>query len=83
MEINTGKTKTMRVNTNQDAAALLEGQAIEEVNKSTYLGSVVSKTGGTDKDVKARITEAHHTFTILKRFKPAWKVGKSKSKQNS
>ena len=36
----------------------LRGEPIEDVDSFTYLGSIVSKTGGTDEDVKARIQKA-------------------------
>ncbi|KAK3576666.1 hypothetical protein CHS0354_004951 [Potamilus streckersoni] len=46
LEINFGKTKCLQVDTNQDAPILLEGQATENVNKFTYLGNNVNKSGG-------------------------------------
>ena len=36
----------------------LEGNALEEVETFTYLGSVINKRGGTDADVRARIGKA-------------------------
>ena len=39
---------------------------MEEDNKFTYLGSVVTDKGGTDGDVKNKIGTARHAFSILK-----------------
>jgi len=39
LEINVTKTKCMRINANQEAPLTVDGQAIEEVDRFTYLGS--------------------------------------------
>ena len=69
LEINTKKTKSMRVNSTRDAAIMLEGQPIDDVESFTYLGSVVSRTGGSDEDVKVRIGKARHAYNTLG---PVW-----------
>ena len=48
------------------------GEPIEDMDSFTYLGSKVSKTGGKDKDVKAKIQKACNTFQIIKN---TWKSG--------
>ena len=58
------------VNAAQQRPIILNGQPIEEVDSFTYLGSIVSKSGGTDEDVRARIAKARHAFVILK---PVWR----------
>ena len=70
LEINTKKTKTLRINAAQDTPVTLGGKAIEDVAQFTYLGSIVSKTGGTEEDIRARIGKARHAFVTLK---PIWK----------
>ena len=50
----------------------LRGEPIEDVDSFTYLGSIVSKTGGTDEDVKARIQKARNAFLMMKNI---WKSG--------
>ena len=66
LQIHTGKTKVIRVNNkNQDPVKL---QKIKEVDKFVYLGSVVSKDGGTDEDIKSRINEARHVFNTLRQI---------------
>nr|KAG5697480.1 hypothetical protein BaRGS_029371 [Batillaria attramentaria] len=44
LNIHKGKTKVLKIN----AAAMLEGEALEEVENFTYLGSIVDKRGGTN-----------------------------------
>ena len=59
LKINVSKTKTMRVNACLNNNIMLSGQAIEDVNEFTaYLGSIVSPTGGTYEDRKARRKKA-------------------------
>ena len=52
LQINIGKTEAMRVNNKQDDPLRLHQENIKEVDKFVYLGSVVSKDGGTDEDIK-------------------------------
>ena len=58
LQINIGKTEAMRVNNKQDDPLQLHQENIKEVDKFVYLGSVVSKDGGTDEDIKCRINKA-------------------------
>ncbi|RUS86029.1 hypothetical protein EGW08_006183 [Elysia chlorotica] len=39
---------------------------IKEVDKFVYLGSIVSKDGGTDEDIGSRINKARHAFRTLR-----------------
>jgi len=66
LEINTEKTKTMRINSNNAGAVCLAEHQIEDVNKFTYLGSIVSQSGGTDDDIKVRIHKARFAFNTLR-----------------
>lgn len=43
----------------------IERQEIEEVEKFTYPGSIFSKTGGSDENIKARVSKARHAFAML------------------
>lgn len=54
---NADKIRTTRANTSQIKAVRLGEQHIEVVDKFTYLGTIINLTGGTDDDVKARITK--------------------------
>lgn len=70
LKINISKTKSMRIKTTQETPITIDGETIEEVNQFTYLGSIISKTGGTDEDIKARIAKARHAFVTLR---PVWR----------
>jgi hypothetical protein len=65
LETNISKTKSLRTNHTQTAPITINGRSID-VERFTCLGSFVNKTGGTDEDVKARISKARHTFVLLK-----------------
>ena len=55
LQINIGKTEAMRVNNKQEDPLQLHQETIKEVDKFVYLGSVTSKDGGTDENLKRRI----------------------------
>ena len=55
LNIHRGKSKILRVNAVSDTPVMLAGQALEDVECFTYLGSIVDKQGGTDADVRTRI----------------------------
>ena len=70
LKISQEKTKVLRLNNQQREALSIDTQAVEDVDEFVYLGSKISKDGGTDEDVKARIRKAQHAFTILR---PVWR----------
>ena len=70
LQINIGKTEAMRINNKQQDLLRLHQENIKEVDKFVYLGSVVSKDGGTDEDIKCRINKARHAFNTLR---PVWR----------
>ena len=70
LQINIGKTEVMRVSNKQQDPVRLQQENIKEVDKFVYLGSVVSKDGGTDEDIKSRINKARHAFNTLR---PIWR----------
>ena len=69
LKINATKTKLMRIGTERGDGVSVAGGGIEEVDEFAYLGSIVSKKGGTDKDIQARIGKARQAFAMLK---PIW-----------
>ena len=71
LQININKTEVMRVNNNRQEAIQLQGKEIKEADSFTYLGSVVSKDGGTDEDNRNRIKKARHAFNTLR---PIWRA---------
>jgi hypothetical protein len=52
--INPQKTKTMRINTTQTDKLTIRDTEVENVEQFTYLGSIISTTGGTDEDSYVR-----------------------------
>ena len=70
LKINIQKTKEMRIGVRQQETLELHGEAVERVSEFTYLGSIISETGGTDEDITARIRKAQSTFSMLM---PVWK----------
>ena len=71
LKINIQKTKEMRIGVRQQETLELHGEAVERVSEFTYLGSIISETGGTDEDITARIRKAQSTFSKLM---PVWKA---------
>ncbi|KAL8566568.1 hypothetical protein ACOMHN_054790 [Nucella lapillus] len=69
LRINIGKTEILRFNNQQQDPVRLQQEEIKGVEKFTYLGSVVSKDGGADDDIKSRISKARHAFKTLQ---PIW-----------
>ena len=67
LRINHEKTKTMRVNARNSNSITLSRGNIEDVTTFTYLGSKVNEYGGTEEDVKTRISKARVAFSMLKK----------------
>ena len=65
LNINVAKTKVMRINTRCNKEIKLGNEPLETVDKFTYLGSIVTPSGGTEEDVNARINKARGAFTQL------------------
>ena len=68
LHINVAKTKLMKLNAKSTNAIKIGDSTIEEVDKFTYLGSVVTPTGGTEEDVNARINKARTAFSQLNKL---------------
>lgn len=68
LKINIKKTEVMRMNNKQNTPIQLNGENIRETDKFTYLGSIVSKDGGADNDVKSRTNKARHAFNTLRQI---------------
>ena len=66
LKINKRKTKILRTNTTCETPIMLEGETLEEVKDFRYLGSIVDTHGGTEADVKKRISKARVAFYLLR-----------------
>ena len=60
----------MRINANNANKTKIRSAELEDETQFTYLGSVISTTGGTDEDIQARKRKAQQAFAILK---PIWR----------
>ena len=60
----------MRIGTKRGDGVLIAGKRMEVGDEFTYLGSIVRKKGGSDKDIQARIGKATLAFAMLK---PIWR----------
>lgn len=70
LQINTAKTKVMKINTSDQTMFYINDQVIEEVSTFSYLGSVVSTDGGTAEDICSRIAKAGAAFASMW---PVWR----------
>ncbi|VDO65054.1 unnamed protein product [Schistosoma margrebowiei] len=63
------KTNVLKFKTKKSNPIILDGETLEDVESFTYLGSVINEQGGSDADVKARISKARTAFL---QFKNTW-----------
>ena len=66
LRVNKEKTKVMRTKRKQWDKVKLNGEDLEDVESFTYLGSIITVTGGTEEDVKCRIGKAGWAFKMLR-----------------
>ena len=50
LEIKPNTTKKLTMNSTRDAPSILESQQIEDIDKCIYVGSVVSRAGGSERE---------------------------------
>ena len=70
LKVSTRKTKRMRMSHVSDAAIILHGNVVEEVNEFTYLGSKMTTDGDSESEIKASLSKAGQAFAS---FKNIWK----------
>ncbi|VDO93251.1 unnamed protein product [Schistosoma margrebowiei] len=66
LSIHNGKTKVLKFNTENSNPITLNGETLEDVESFTYPGSIIDEQGGSDADVKARISKARTAFLQMK-----------------
>ncbi len=66
LKITATKTKLMHIGTKRGDGVSVTGEQIGEMDESTYLGSIVSKKGGTDEDIQAQMEKARQAFVMLR-----------------
>ena len=66
LTVNASKTKEMRIRSPANTGHIIvEGEVVERVTAFTYLGSLITTTGGSEEDVKARCRKAQVSFSIF------------------
>ena len=65
LKINEGKTETLMINNQQQDTIRLNGEEVKEADKFIHLGSIVSKDGGVDEDIRSRSSKARHASKSL------------------
>ncbi|VDP54284.1 unnamed protein product [Schistosoma curassoni] len=66
LNIHKGKSKILQYNIACTNRIILDGEALEEVRALTYLDSIIDKHGGSNADVKARISNARAAYLQMK-----------------
>ena len=66
MKINVEKTKSLRLGISEDEQVTLGNEKIDLVGSFSYLGSIISKDGGSSEDVKSRMSKAQGVFFTVK-----------------
>ncbi|KAK7112952.1 hypothetical protein V1264_012324 [Littorina saxatilis] len=66
LRINKRKTELLKINTTANTPVTVGGEPIREVESFVYLGSVINRHGGTDRDVAARTGKARAAYIMLK-----------------
>ena len=62
LKINVKKTKSLRLGISEDEKVTLGNEKTYQVYSFIYLGSIISKDGGSSEDVKRRIAKAQGFF---------------------
>ena len=70
INISTTKIQVMCINNTPIGPITVDGEPLEFVKDFTYLGSLISKDNGSQKDIKARLGKARCAFPKLR---PIWK----------
>jgi hypothetical protein len=66
--INAGKTKVMWLNANNSQAITISVKDVDDVEDFIYLGTTISKTGGTNVDIRRRIDHSTWPIHCQRRF---------------
>ncbi|CAH8500376.1 unnamed protein product [Schistosoma intercalatum] len=66
LNIHKGKSKILKYNTENINPIILDGEALEDVESFTYLGSIIDEQGGPDVGVNVKIGKARAASIQLK-----------------
>jgi hypothetical protein len=65
LKVSAKKTEILLINSWNDRKVMLEDQALKDCEKFTFLGSMVSQSGGTEEDMNNRVNKARNAFIGL------------------
>ncbi|VDP66926.1 unnamed protein product [Schistosoma curassoni] len=65
LNMHKGETKVLKYNTENSNPITLDGETLEDVESSTYLGSIIDEQEGSDADVKVRISKARDRIPTI------------------
>ena len=69
MKTKVKKTKPLRIGTSEDEKVTSGNEKINQVSSFTYFGSIISKDGGSNEDIKSRIAKTRGVFfTVNEKF---------------
>ena len=65
MKINVKKTKVVKISkrTGEEFTIFLEGKQLSQESHFNYLGSLITRNGSCQKEIRSRIARAKTTFT--------------------
>ena len=75
LNINTDKTKLMRINARLDQQVTVDNKNIEEVQEFVYLGSKITTDGNSEMDVLHRLSKARGALAILRNIWRSSRIG--------
>lgn len=64
----------MKVKTRKGGPITIEEEELDKVDKFTHQRSIISKTGGSGKDIKARISKAQQAWSLTTGLQPKKKA---------
>ncbi|XP_068619928.1 uncharacterized protein [Battus philenor] len=74
LKINFRKTQEMKCEATGSLPFLFGTEGVERVHTFSYLGSVISKSGGTEEDTASRISKGKAAFARLRSVWQSWKL---------
>ena len=66
LNVNTKNTQVVKKKTRVNDPVMIDGKHLDDVEKSTYLGTKVTTTGDCDQEINTRINKANQVFAMLK-----------------
>jgi len=70
LNVNVKKAKLLRLGISEGEEVMLGKEKVNQVDSFTYIGSIISKDSGCNKDIKSKILKTEGVYSQLKK---AWK----------